>query len=91
MFSDELTKNDVFPFLRSCDFSFNFFSFFSKMRQSMSTLPVVFFMNFCVAQTFCVEQVLQMVGSNKYFTKLVGFYHTHWKNYDDCFINEGDN
>ena len=58
-------------FFRSCDFIFNFFEIFSKMRHSILTLPVILsFMKFCVARTFWVErhldvvlQVLQVVGS----------------------------
>ena len=82
-------------FFGSYDFILNFFAIFLKMRLTILTLSVILsFMKFCVARTFWVErhldvvlEVLQVVGS-----KLVGIYHrkTHWKNYDDCLINEGD-
>ena len=85
-------------YFRSCDFIFNFFAFFTK--NSISTLSVIlFFMKFCVAQTFWVErylddvlEVLQVVGSTKKNTKLVDIYHRKGtlKNYDDCIINEKD-
>ena len=54
-------------------------------------------MKFCVAQLFWVERHLDAVlevsqSWIKIVTKLVDIYHMkiHWKNYDDCFINEGD-
>ena len=41
-------------FFRSCDFNFN--RLFSKMRLSISTLPVILsFMKFCVARTSLVK------------------------------------
>ena len=49
-------------FFCSCDFIFNFFAIFSKMRHSISTLPVILsFMKFCVARTFWVERHLDVV------------------------------
>ena len=41
-------------FFCSCDFIFNFFPIFSKMRHSISTLPVLLsFMKFCVNYDDC--------------------------------------
>ena len=45
---EKLIKNNIF---RSCDFIFNFSAFFSKMRQSILTLPVILsYIKFCVAR-----------------------------------------
>ena len=49
-------------FFCSCDFIFNFFPIFSKIRHSISTLPVILsFIKFCVARTFLVERHLDVV------------------------------
>ena len=55
----EMKLVDIYhvTFFCSCDFIFNFFEFFSKICQGISTLSVIlFFMKFCVAQTFWVER-----------------------------------
>ena len=46
-------KNIVFGLtIEKCDFNFNFFAVFLKMRQTISTLQVILsFMKFFVAQT----------------------------------------
>ena len=49
-------------FFRSCDLIYNFFALLSKMCQSKSTLPVILsFMKFCVAGTFLVDDVLEVL------------------------------
>ena len=49
-----LTKNfQKLCFFGSCDFNFNFFEFFSKMRQTISTLSVILsFIYFFCGQNF---------------------------------------
>ena len=57
-FSNEYQKTTFFC---SCEFIFNCFAIFSKMRQSISTLPVILsLMQFCVAQPFWVERHLDV-------------------------------
>ena len=64
-----------------CDFIFDFFAIFSKMRPSISTLSVILsFMKICVARTFLVErhldvvlEVLQVVQGSKFL-----FYKICW-------------
>ena len=73
----------------SCDFIFNFFAFFSKMSQSISPLPVIFFFFY---EILCSSNFLGLTsprccsqgfpgGWIKIFTKLVDIYHrkTRWK------------
>ena len=65
----KLKKSTIFEsnlpksmFFRSCDFVFNFFALFSKMRQSISTLPAILsLLVFCVARTCLVEPHLDAV------------------------------
>ena len=46
----------------SCYFNFNFFAVFSKMRQSISTIPVILsFMKFFVSQTSRTRFFLQLL------------------------------
>ena len=57
----------------------HFFAIFSRMRLSISTLPIIFsFIQFCVARTLLVDfhldnvlEVLLVVGLKFSFTKLV--------------------
>ena len=77
-----LPKKTKTMFFRSCDFIFNFFAFFSKMRQSISTLPLILFlMKFCVTSTFFCQTSPRCFSQGspggwiKIFMKLVDIYH----------------
>ena len=88
-------------FFCSCDFIFNFFAIFSKnsLQYIDPSGHFVFYEILCSSNflgqmsPWCCSR-----GSPggwikiSFFTKLVDIYHRkiHWKNYDDCFINEGD-
>ena len=75
---------------------FYILAIFSKMRQNISTLPVIsFFMKFCIAKTILVKFHLDVVlkdlqgpglDQNFFFTKLVDIYHMEEKK-KICFQN----
>ena len=79
-FSSIEKKEEEHVFFRSCDFNFNFYVIFSKMRKSISTLLVILCLRkFCV--NFLVElhldvvlEVLLVVGLD--FLTLVDKYQT---------------
>ena len=75
-------------FFQSCDFIFNFFCFFSKMRQYIDPSGYFVFYEICCSSNFIdlhLDDVLEvLMGVELRFRK------NHWKNLDDWLINGGD-